>query len=147
MVLGAAALAACARAEDPYITHDYDPARDPRADLALAIERAQAQQKRILLIVGGEWCVWCHILEDYLEANADVGAAFAAAFVILKVNYSDDNKNEDFLGAYPESEGYPDFFILDSSGAFLAQQGTGELEEERSYNRDRMLAFARQWSE
>lgn len=128
-----------------YIVDDYDPARDSEADLALAVERASAENKRILMIVGGEWCVWCHYLEDFLQAEGDVRAAFAQSFVILKIDYSRAHPNREFLGQYPPSEGYPDFFILSPTGVFEAQQGTGELEEGRSYNRERMLAFARSW--
>ena len=145
MAAALAVIAACEDSHDAFIVHGYDPARDPRADLAMAVDRAQAENKNILLIVGGEWCIWCHMLQRYLDSNADVRDAFAASFVILKVNYSDDNKNAAFLGAYPRSTGYPDFFVLDPGGAFLAQQSTGDLEQGRGYNRARMMDFARRW--
>lgn len=74
-----------------------------------------------------------------------VHKAFADSFVVMKVNWSPENKNEDFLGQYPESEGYPDLFILDSDGGFLAQQGTGVLEEGKSYDEQKMLDFAAKW--
>ena len=67
-------------------------------------------------------------------------------FVILKVNYSQENKNEDFLSAYPQVSAYPHLLVLDSDGTFLHSQGTGELEEGRGYNEAIFLAFLNQWS-
>lgn len=124
----------------------YDPKRDPEADLKVAIEKAQAEKKRILLDVGGEWCIWCHLLDDYLAKNKDVGDAFAASFVIVKINWSPDNKNAAFLSKYPEIEGYPHFFVLNSSGKLLSNQSTSPLEQGEGYNRKRMLQFAKAWS-
>jgi len=123
----------------------YDPTRDPKADLAAGVVSAQASGKRILLDVGGEWCIWCHILDDYLARNNDVGDAFAASFVIVKITWEPKKRNEEFLSAYPDTDGYPHFYVLDSYGKFLASQKTSPLERGESYNKDRMLAFAARW--
>lgn len=128
-----------------YVIQGYDPARDPAADLSLALRRARENDRRVLIVVGGDWCVWCDILDIYLARNPDVRAEFANSFVILKVNMSQDNENSAFLSRFPSSVGYPDFFILDARGRYLGQQDTADLEDGRSYNRDRMLAFARRW--
>jgi len=129
-----------------YVNSGYDPRANPYRDLELAIERASAEDKRILIVVGGDWCVWCEILDDFLVRNGDVRAAFEASFVMLKVNTSRENENIAFLSGFPDSAGYPDFFILESNGAFLGQQRTDALEKGRDYDRDRMLALARRWS-
>jgi thiol:disulfide interchange protein len=123
----------------------YDPARDPAADLAVAVERARASSRRILLEVGGEWCIWCHILERFLAEHDAVCEELEARFVVVKVNYSEENPNEEFLGRYPEIPGYPHFFVLDGDGALLHSQSTGELEEGRGYSVERFLAFLREW--
>lgn len=131
--------------EDLYLVSVYDPKRDPEADLKLAIKAAEAENKRILLDVGGDWCVWCHILDDYLGRNRPVGDAFKRSFVILKIHWSPNQRNEAFLGKYPEPEGYPHFYVLDSAGGLLGSQSTSELERGDSYNRAKMLAFAAKW--
>lgn len=128
-----------------YINEGYDPLANPYRDLERAVDRASAQNKRVLIVVGGDWCVWCDILDNYLVRNADVRAAFEQSFVMLKVNWSRQNENVAFLSGFPLSRGYPDFFILDSEGRFLAQQPTDVLEQGRDYDRARMLAFARRW--
>lgn len=132
-----------------YVVEGYRPDADPFADLELAKARALAEHKRILIEVGGDWCIWCHILDDYLEENADVRAAFEDVFVVLKVNWSRDvegEQNEAFLAQYPERAGYPHFFVLEADGTFIHSQDTVKLEDgEESYDKDAMLSFARMW--
>jgi thiol:disulfide interchange protein len=131
--------------DDLYVVPAYDPARSPEADLRLAVARARAERKHILLDVGGNWCVWCHVLDNYLARDRAVGDAFRASFVILKINWSPENENTAFLGRYPEVDGYPHFFVLDSAGAFVANQPTSPLERGESYDQAKMLAFAERW--
>lgn len=128
-----------------YVNNSYDPRANPYRDLERALDRAEAENKRVLIVVGGDWCVWCEILDIYLTRNTDVRTAFEASFVMLKVNWSPENENTAFLSGFPHSRGYPDFFILESNGAFLRQQDTGLLEREDNYDRARMLAFAQRW--
>ncbi len=128
-----------------YVNHGYDPAADPAADVARAAELATAQHKRILLVIGGEWCSWCTILDRFLGSNADVRAEFADSFVMVKVNWDPDHPNARFLGRFPVAPGYPDFIVLDSHGRYLAHQPTEELEQGYSYHHDRMVTFARAW--
>ena len=59
----------------------------------------------------------------------------------MKVNYGDGNDNEAFLGQFPEADGYPHFYVLDSGGNLIKSQGTGELEEGKGYNEGVFLAF------
>jgi thioredoxin-related protein len=145
------AVAPAAAAQTPaalralYVNDGYDPGANPYRDLERAVERASAQNKRILIVVGGDWCVWCEILDRFLVNNADVHAVFAQSFVMLKVNMSGENQNAAFLSGFPRSAGYPDFFVLDSNGAYLVQQRTDVLEAGRDYDRAAMIEFARAW--
>jgi thiol:disulfide interchange protein len=149
MTLAMTGLGAGAQADDLYVIDGYHPEADPFADLERAKARALAEQKRILIEVGGDWCVWCHILDRYLEATPDVMAAYADSFVVLKVNWDsapDGERNEAFLSRYPERAGYPHFFVLEADGTFIHSQNTVELEDGgESYDDDAMLAFARLW--
>jgi thioredoxin-related protein len=128
-----------------YVNDGYDPHADPYRDLERAIDRASAENERILIVVGGDWCTWCEVLDRLLISNADVRAAFASSFVMVKVNWSPESQNAAFLSGFPASAGYPDFFILDSNGAYLGRQRTDVLEHDRGYDTARMLAFARRW--
>ncbi len=78
-----------------------------------------------------------------MDSNDDVRAARDAAYVMVKVNWSPENKNTALLSQWPKISGYPHFFVLDSSGRLVVSQDTGELEAGKSYDRDKMLAFLR----
>jgi thioredoxin-related protein len=119
----------------------FDPTRNPVEDLKSAVKVATDSSKRILLDVGGEWCIWCHRIDEFIESNEDVKTALTSAFVVLKINFSKENKNEDFLSNFPKVDGYPHFFVLDSDGKFLHSQNTGDLEEGKSYSKQKFLEF------
>ena len=128
------------------LTTKFDPARDPARDVAAAGAIAKAQGKRVLLDVGGEWCVWCHIMDDFIAANPDVRAAVDANYVLVKVNWSRENKNEAFLSAYPRINGYPHLFVLDGDRKLVHSQETDVLEQGRGYDKTKFLAFLRKWA-
>ncbi len=124
-----------------YSVSVYDLPRDPEQDLKTTIEQTLAEDKRILLEVGEEWCSWCKALDCYVHGNRAVNSALKRGFLIMKVNFSQENRNADFLSVYPTIPGYPHLFVLDSDGTFLYSQGTAKLEQDRSYNQDAFLAF------
>ncbi len=129
-----------------YVYPDYDNKRDASADLRTAITAATVLDRRILIEVGGDWCIWCHILDRFIAASPEITEAFRQSFVVVKVSYSADRPNMTFLGEYPRIPGYPHFFVLESDGTFLKSQATSPLEKGDSYNREKVLDFARSWA-
>ncbi len=119
----------------------FDPTRNPVEDLKVAVKQATELNKRIILDVGGEWCIWCHRIDEFIETTTEVKSAFHDAFVVLKVNFSPENKNEVFLSTFPKIEGYPHFFVLESDGKLLHSQNTGDLEAGKSYSKEKFLEF------
>ncbi len=67
-------------------------------------------------------------------------------FVVVKVNYSKENKNEQFLSQFPKIPGYPHLFVLESSGKLLQSQSSGELESGDHHDHDKILAFLKKWA-
>lgn len=128
-----------------YVNDRYDPHADPYRDLDRAIDRASTQNEHILIIVGGEWCTSCEVLDRILVADSELRAAFEDAFVMVKVNWSSQNQNAAFLSGFPRAEGFPAFFVLDSNGVYLQRQDARTLEVGAEYDRNRMLAFAQRW--
>src|ERR1044072_6826832 len=47
----------------------YDPQRNAAQDIRDAVAEAKRSHRRILLEVGGEWCIWCNRLEDFFFAH------------------------------------------------------------------------------
>lgn len=126
--------------------HKYDPARDAARDITEAATEAARTNKRVLVEVGGEWCIWCHILDDFFEKNRELLDLREKSFVMVKVNFSEDNKNEQVLSRYPEIQGYPHIFVLDRDGKLLHSQDTAELEDGKSYNLAKFTAFLQKWA-
>lgn len=125
----------------------YDPKADPRADLQAALARASKEGKNVLMDVGGEWCGWCHRMDKFLTENAVLLDLLQKHYVVVKVNFSDENKNERFLAQYPRIDGYPHIFVFDSTGKLLISKSTGDLEEGKSYNLARFVEFLKQYTE
>lgn len=124
----------------------FDPKKDPHADLAAAVLRAKKENKRIVLDVGGEWCVWCVWMDKFFIKNAELARLRDANFVWVKVNMSQENENTAFLSKYPSIKGYPHLFVLDADGALLHSQETAELEEGKTYNLQKFTDFLKKWS-
>ncbi len=124
----------------------FDPARDAVADVAAAAAQAKAQGKRVLVDVGGEWCSWCHILDRFIGANADVRTLRDNGYVWVKVNWSKENKNEALLSRWPKIVGYPHLFVLDGDGKLLHSQDTGALETGKDYDHAKFIAFLKAWA-
>lgn len=132
-------------ADGLYLVSEYDETRDPEADLAAAFQRAAAENKRVLLEVGGDWCTWCRVLDVYMIQYSDVRAAFRSSFVMVKINYSTNKPNTAFLSRYPKIKEYPHFFVLGADGALLESKKVASLQGGTSFSPKRMLAFARKW--
>jgi thioredoxin-related protein len=125
----------------------YDAAADPAALLADGVALAKSENKRVLLIAGGDWCIWCHYLQAFIAADAEVDEALHDAFVVVKVYFGDENRNEDFFASWPEAAGYPHFWVFSAEGNLLRTQPTLELEDgDQSYDRRNFLAFIERWS-
>ena len=123
----------------------FDPARNPFEDLKVAVSTATESNKRIILDVGGEWCIWCHRIDAFMHNTEEIKSLLAENFIIVKINFSKENKNEKFLFQYPAIEGYPHFFVLDSDGKLLHSQNTGDLEKDKDYDKDKFLDFLNKW--
>lgn len=135
-----------AQSENNFVSLDkFDPQRDPSADLKLAVNFAEQNNKRIILDVGGEWCIWCHRLDAFIQSHDRIKNLIDQNFVWVKINYSKENKNEKFLSAYPEIPGFPHLFVLEKDGSFLHSQDTGVLEQDKDYSEQKILTFLNEW--
>lgn len=119
----------------------YDPRRDPDKDLAAASEEAKRSNKNVFIVVGVEWCSWCHTLDRFFQEHADLATLRDKNYAVMKVSMSQENPNRAFLSRFPRIHGYPHIFILDAQGKLIHSQPTNELEDGRSYNVERFKSF------
>ncbi len=124
----------------------FDPARNPETDLQATIAKAQKENKRIILDVGGEWCGWCRVMDFFLLQNDDLSKLRDENYIWLKINMSEENENKEFLAKYPEIKGYPHLFVLEKDGTLLKSKDTSEIEQEKSYNLQKFTDFLKEYA-
>ena len=125
----------------PAYSREYDPSRDPAADLQAATLAASESNKLIFVVVGGDWCSWCHVMTRFFSEEIAVQKVLLNNYEFLKLNVSEDNSNEEFLAAYPEVDGYPHIYILSSSGDLLHSQNAFELQHGNTYSAEKFARF------
>jgi len=136
-----------AAAQSPYTpVTKYDPKRNAARDIDDAVVEAKRTNRRILLEVGGEWCSWCHTLDQFFETHADLTALRDKNFVMVKINFSEENPNQEVLSRYGAINGYPHIFVLESDGKLLHSQDTGVFEEGKGYVLERLTDFLNRWA-
>lgn len=139
---GEMAWQAATPAARPYIpVTRYDPKRNPSADLAKALAEAKRTGRNVLLVVGGDWCDWCKVMDKFFAGHADVRALRERNFVTLKINMSPQNENQAFLSRYPKIPGYPYLFVLDAHGKLLQPQRANVFQDGDTYNVPRFARF------
>jgi thiol:disulfide interchange protein len=156
MALAALALlpAAGLRADPEYPkmgTDIYDVHADGAGQIAAALSRASAENKRVLLIFGANWCIWCHRLHSTLEADAAVSKALDKGFVVVMVDVNTrrgEKRNAAVVERYgnPVEHGIPVLVVLNSDGKQLTTKDSGELEEGEGHSPAKILAFLAAWA-
>jgi thioredoxin-related protein len=86
----------------------YHPEANAKEELNSAITQAKANNKHVLIMVGGNWCRWCRMFEKFKNENAKVDSSINNGFVFLHINYSKENKNLDMLSSlsFPQRFGF-----------------------------------------
>jgi thioredoxin-related protein len=135
-----------AQAAPVYTVAKYNAKRDPEKDLESTVARATKEKKRIMMIVGGNWCGWCRRLDRYFTEKPAVAAVLAKRYLIMKVNYDDDNANLSFLQDYPDISDFPHFYILDAKGKVVHSQSGSKMERFGSYKESAILGFLNKWA-
>jgi hypothetical protein len=148
LMLAAVALALgvmVARAE-PKNDIGYDAQANAFEQLDAAVAEAADADKLVLVIAGGDWCIWCHYLAAFLERETAIDEALHEVFVVQKIYVGEENMNKEFFARLPKAAGAPHFWVLSSKGELLASQDTLPLENgKKSYEPAKFSAFIEQW--
>jgi thiol:disulfide interchange protein len=129
----------------PVYAYTFDAKRDPSADLGLALGAARQSGRRVLLMVGGDWCVWCFLLDRHFREDPEAARIFYERFEVLRVYYGDDNTNKAFLSRFPDFEMFPHFFVVESDGRVLASVTADVLIADAKYQTALIRKFAERW--
>lgn len=133
-------------AQEPFKV--YDVQKDAQKQILDAAKLAREQNKNVFLFIGGNWCKWCRMFEEFAKNDAQIDSAFKAAYVVEHINFSKENKNNDVMKLleFPQRFGFPVFVILDKTGKRIHTQMTGYLEDGQGYSKEKVLEFLQQWS-
>lgn len=146
-----AGVLAIASASVGHAAKSYDPNADVFEQYNAAVAKAQAENKLVLVMAGGEWCHWCNVLNKFVARNNDVETALDGTFVVLKVYVGEKNFNELFFSQLPQAKGVPHFWVISPQRDVLASQSTRPFElaqkNKSGYNKDAFLQFIAQWKQ
>lgn len=129
--------------------HLYKPGENAEKDIASAVQQAKAENKFVLVQVGGNWCIWCARFNDFITTDKHIDSLVHAGFVVYHMNYSKENFNAKMLAKYeyPQRFGFPVFLILDGNGKLIHTQNSAYLEDgKKSYDREKVIGFFNDWS-
>ncbi len=127
----------------------YDESLNAIEQIDQAIEEAQASGRKVVCQVGGNWCPWCLRFADFITHDKEIADLIAKHYVYIHVNTSKANKNKEALVRLgnPGRFGYPVFVILDHDGSVLHIQSSAYLEQDKSYDRKKVLEFFANWTD
>ena len=128
------------------VVHKFDAKRDAAADIQAAIKEAQRTGKRIILDVGGDWCSYCHQMDELFQKYPDLLQLRDSNFITVAVYFGSNNKNEPVLSQYSKLLGIPHFFVLEKDGSLLYSQHVVELRADGRYDPEKMRGFFTRWA-
>jgi thioredoxin-related protein len=131
----------------------YDKTADASAELAKAALKAKHDDKRILVMFGGDWCGWCHKLHGLFKTDSEVAKIISYEYVLLPVDVEAPNGAALLAtckAALSETElkkgvGYPFLAVFDADGKIVTAQRTDPLEEGDHHDPKKVAGFLNQW--
>ena len=126
----------------------YHPEANAKQEISNAIAQAKKDGKHVFPQIGGNWCVWCLRFNTLVNQTPELTKIIAYNYVVLHVNYSKENKNEEVLASlgYPQRFGFPVFVVLDANGNRLHTQNSAYLEDGEGHSAKLVSEFLQSWT-
>ena len=127
----------------------YNPAADAAADIDMAVKKARAENKFVLIQAGGNWCGWCIEFARFCNADHTIDSLIKSSFVSYHLNWNKENENKKIFEqyGYPQRFGFPVFIILNGQGERIHTQNSEYLEDgKKSYDPEKVRSFLEMWS-
>src|SRR3954468_2210027 len=103
------------------LTQPYDEGANADAAVAAAFTRAQKSHKRVLIDLGGNWCVDCIVLANFLKLP-EMAGFMAAHYEVVTVDVGRFNRNLQIpvrFGVTKRLEGVPALLIATPDGKLV----------------------------
>ena len=78
-------------------------------------DRAQAEDKPVLLSISAAWCYWCHVMDETTYSDPDVQSLLAKSFLAVRV----DNDHRPDINARYNVGGWPTTAFLTPHGGLI----------------------------
>jgi uncharacterized protein YyaL (SSP411 family) len=128
----------------------YNPDANARADIAAAVKQAKAENKHVLLQIGGNWCPWCIKLHGMETTDTQIDSLLKADYVMVLVNVpkEKDKRDPELMASLgnPQRFGFPVLVVLNQEGERIHTQDSWYLEQDKSYDREKLVQFFRMWN-
>ena len=128
-------------------TRLYNPRAHAEKDVAQLLLKAKRENKRLLLQVGGNWCIMCYRLNAFLQTDSTLKNLLNDNYLSYHLNYSLENKNAAYLAKLgnPQRYGFPVLVVLNADGERLHTQNMSLLLKGNGYDYDKIRNFLLQW--
>ncbi|QCX54190.1 thioredoxin family protein [Elizabethkingia sp. JS20170427COW] len=137
-----------AAAEKASLEKPYNPKENAEAKIAELIQKAQKENKNIMIQAGGNWCIWCLRFNDFVQKTPELKKIVDDNYLYYHLNWSPENKNEKLFTQYgnPGAQyGYPVFIVLNKNGKQIHTQNSAVLEEGKGYSVQKVKDFFLAW--
>ncbi len=131
-----------AEASKPKRPDIYDPKADLKQLVDQACARAKRDHSRVLVMIGGNWCGWCHKLHDLFKSDREIARTLLYEYRLVMADT--EAAGADALIAdwkADTSKGVPYLVVLDGDGKVVTRQETGSLEEGDHHDPKKVLDF------
>ena len=122
----------------------YHPEEDGYMRINQLLQQAKKENKKVLVQIGGNWCVWCLRFNHLVTTNPELKKILNKKYIYYHLNFSPENENEKAFKKYGNpgvQYGYPAFLILSSKGEVLFTQKSEDLEDGKGYNPKKVKKF------
>jgi thiol:disulfide interchange protein len=126
--------------------YNFISKRDASADVQAAIAEAQRTGKRVIIDIGGDWCVYCQQMDKLFHEHPELAELRDKNFLTVAVYYGPENWNRQFLSHYPKLLGVPHVFVVETNGTILNSQRLVELRTGGQYDPEKMKTFLLKWA-
>ena len=122
----------------------YPQADDARARIDAALARAKADNTRVMIQWGDDWCGWCVKLHDLCGKDRAISRKLLHDYEVVLVPVGQFDRNLDIAASYEadfKSNGVPFLTVLDADGTVITNQETGSLEKDGAHDPAKVMTF------
>lgn len=122
----------------------YPQADDAQARIDAALARAKADNTRVMIQWGDDWCGWCVKLHDLCGKDRAISRKLLYDYEVVLVPVGQFDRNLDIAASYEadfKSNGVPFLTVLDADGTVITNQETGSLEKDGAHDPAKVMTF------